>query len=292
MENTNRMNDGKKRALAVMLAALFIALILLAVTKISFITILKGPAHLSMASDFADKQYVSAEVSMNLGPFAEKYNISDESVTGRYILAGFGDGLVPVLLSERYFESEAVIREMTADWVSGRLEKPANYIHTVGTVRRLTEQEKELLDKWMDENSYWVASSGITGGAEDYSEKLSEFVICVDDINGMSAVLVYVLSLIALLFLAVAVVTGTMLGLGKFNGKSGDEPSGEEDIPADESEKAELIGQASSESEEETSIDGQEQTQESEPKAVIADEEETESAESELKAEEDNINNV
>ena len=317
MENANRMNDSKKRALAVMLAALFAALILLAVTKFSFISILKGPVHFNMASDFADKQYVSVEVSMDLGPYAEKYKTSDESVTGRYIVAGFGDGLVTVLLSERYFESETVIRKMTADWIDGKSEKLTNYVQTVGTVRRLTDKEKELLDKWADKNSQWMASSGIVSGAEGTSAELSEFVICVDDINGVSAVLVYVLSSIAWVLLAVVLIIGIMWALGKFNGKSDGEPTGESDILSEEeSEKAELTEAESGERKEEapapdtgiddgaeqpaketsenekTDIESQKQAPESEPETTITDEEETESTEIELKAEEDNIDNV
>ena len=297
MENTNKLNGGKKRALAIMLAALFAAIILLTATKFSFITVLKGPKNLNRATDFADNQYVSAEVSMDLGPFAEKYKTSDESVTGRYILAGLGDGLVAVLLPERYFESEEVIRGMTADWIDGKSEKLTNFIQVTGTVRSLTEQEKELLDKWTVKKEDWLVSHGIISSAEDYSAEFSGLVICVDDIGGTSAVLVYVLSSIAWVLIAAVLIIAIMWTLGKFDHKAGGEMSGEVDILSeDKAEKAELAEEKSEETEHTEAKSG---TQKDEPepdeetdRAEKADEEEAESEKSELKAEEDNIDNV
>lgn len=224
MENTKETNKKLRRAQVSILAALLAALILLAATGFAFIDIIRGPVNADTALALEEGAYVSVNVSADMGVFAERYTSSGR-VTGRYIAVPMGEQLVAFLLPERYFESEEAIRAYTGDWISGRTEGLTGYILTVGSVRRLTEREQAIMYDWFELNNGWMTGAGAIGGVEDFTESLSNYVVCVDYIGGMSAIWVYILSSLAWLLIIFAVVMGILWALGRF-----DERPGVEDV--------------------------------------------------------------
>lgn len=216
MEIKKETNKKLRRAQVSILAALLAALILLAVTGFAFIDIIRGPVSADTAPELEDGAYVSVDVSADMGIFAEQYTSSGR-VTGRYIVVPMGEQLAAFLLPERYFESEEAIREYTYQWINGQSEGLSSYILTVGTVRRLTEREQALMYDWFDLNSSWMTQAGTIGSVEDFTDHLSDYVVCVDYIGGMSAVWVYSLSSLAWLLIIFAIIMGILWALGKFD---------------------------------------------------------------------------
>lgn len=204
--NFFRRPGSTRKIRAFTLAALLVALILLALTRFAFVTLLKGPTDVNLASELTEGAYVSADISIDLGIYAEKYSTSSGEASDRYILVPMGEMLVSVLLPERYFDSEAEIRSDTYDWINGKADSINRYILTIGTVRTLEEKEQTILYDWFSLNNEWMSEAGLVGEVGDFTNHLSEYVICVDEIGGMSAAWVYALSSVAWLLIVLALV--------------------------------------------------------------------------------------
>ena len=251
METEKTTNKKLGRALAAVLAALLVALLLLAVTGFAFIDVLKGPVDVNSASELEEGSYISMDIAMSIDVFAEEFVPSSGKVIGRYIVVPMGEKFVAVLLPERYFESEEVIRDLTRDYLmTGRVQSLKNYILVTGTVQSLNDKEKTIMYDWAESNGDWVASFGIVEQREYFADSLSDYVIRVDYIGNMSDIWVYILSAMAWLLLLFAVFVVTLFPLGIFNKKPGAETADAGTGPEPEAENTDT--EAGTESEAET----------------------------------------
>lgn len=191
-----------------MLLSLLIALLLLGATRFGFVRAISGLKPATSALALSEGDYVSAEISMDLGIYGEEFSSGTDDVTGRYVIVPMGEQFVSVLLPTRYFHSEEAVRAATYDWINGHVEVLSSYMLVTGTVRSLTSAEQAVMYDWFELNNGWMTQVGLIGPVDDFANYLSDNIICVDEINGIDTTAVYICSIIAGLLALFALVAG------------------------------------------------------------------------------------
>lgn len=219
------------------LAAFLAAVLLFAITGFAFVSFIRGPEEISNITEDTAGKYVTANIDVIFGYYAESGVNSSGEAKARFALIPSGGKFVTVQLPERYFESADVILDTTYDVINGYSLTLDKYFTVTGSVRELDSAADELLHEWLALNSTWMTEAGIIGSGEDYGELVSNLVFNVDYYGGMSSVWAYTLTIIGALALLYALSMAVLLAY-KVNAKKKLEPASGpvEDSGADEDE--------------------------------------------------------
>ena len=189
-------------------AALIAALLLLAVTKLSVFTLLKGPTKTDTAQHEEIGTFVKQDIGMILG------DLSDQGLSKNYMVAGVVDKLVVIKFTDRYLKSTDTVKNDTLKFFDGSLTTLDKYVTVEGTVEKQSEELSGKLYDWYAANKSWMIEKRIIADTADDSTYLSDMVITVDTVNSMSETLVYVLTGIAALCLLYMIVELVLMAVG------------------------------------------------------------------------------
>lgn len=229
-------NKRAKRAVFRGCAAILAAVILLVVTGFAFVDMLRGSEFVSDITQLSAGDYVTTNVDMILGYFAEEYNGSDE-VTALYAVVPCDQYFAVVILPERYFDSGDVIYDSTYAFINGETAAVNDYILVTGTAEELTGDTSAMFYDWFGLNKDWMTEAGlIDSEVEDYANHLSLIALRVDRTGRLSTSWSLALSAVAWALLMYAMIVFLRLSLGKYApAGSGDKPGEGEN--AEKSEK-------------------------------------------------------
>lgn len=209
-------NKRAKRAVIRACAAAVLALVLLAATGFAVVDMLRGPDVTADMTGLAPGDFVTTNVDMILGYFAEEYNGKDE-VTALYAVVPYGGRFAVVILPERYFDSADTVYDSTYDFINGRTAFINDYILVTGTAEELTDETAAMFYDWFGLNKDWMAEAGLVDAdVQDYADHLSLVALRADMTGRLPAVWAWTLSGIAWALLMYAVIVFLRLTLGKY----------------------------------------------------------------------------
>lgn len=220
--------------------ALIAAALLLAVTRLSIFDILKGPLETNAAQHEEMGSFVKQQVYLLLG------DLSDQGLSGNYMLAAVVDKIVVVHFTDRYLDSAGEIKNDTLKFIDGDISTIDKYVTVEGTIEEQSEDLSGKLYEWFDANKSWMEEKGVIAQSSDAATYLSDAVLEVDSVNSMNKTLVYVLTGISALCLIYMIIELVLMAAGfylpdrksKKNGAvqgddESDEKSGSEDNAAE-----------------------------------------------------------
>ena len=177
---TKTTGKRAKRAFIRACAAILLALALLAATGFAIVDMLRGPKVTADASELSPGDYVTTNVDMILGYFAEEYNSRDE-VTALYAVVPYGGRFAVIILPERYFDSAETVYDSTYDFINGRTAFINDYILVTGTAEELTDKTAAMFYDWFGLNKDWMAEAGLVDAdVQDYADHLSLIALRAD----------------------------------------------------------------------------------------------------------------
>ncbi|PKM74376.1 MAG: hypothetical protein CVU91_00480 [Firmicutes bacterium HGW-Firmicutes-16] len=189
-------------------AALIAAALLLAMTKLSVFTLVKGPMETATAHHEEMGSFVKQDIAMILG------DLSDQGLPKNYMVAGIYDKLVLVHFTDRYLESAEAVEKDTLLIFEGQLTALDKYLTVEGTIETQSEDLSGKLYEWFDANKAWMQEKGVIYETNDAATYLSDAVLTVDTVNSMSETLVYVLTGLAALCLSYILVELVLMATG------------------------------------------------------------------------------
>ena len=253
---TKTTGKRAKRAFIRACAAILLALALLAATDFAIVDMLRGPKVTADASELSPGDYVTTNVDMILGYFAEEYNGSDE-VTALYAVVPYGGRFAVIILPERYFDSADTVYNSTYDFINGRTAFINDYILVTGTAEELTDKTAAMFYDWFGLNKDWMAEAGLVDAdVQDYADHLSLAALRADMTGRLPSVWAWVLSGIAWVLFMYAVAVFLRLTLGKYAPEPEQAGSGAEEPEPAAEEK--ISGSADAAAPSETEDDGSE----------------------------------
>ncbi len=230
-------NKRAKLALIRACAAIVLALVLLAVTGFAIADMLRGPAVTPDVTGLESGDYITTNVDMILGYFAEEYNSRDE-VTALYAVVPYDGRFAVVILTERYFDSAYTVYDATYEFINGRTAFINDYILVTGTAEELTDETLAMFYDWFGLNKDWMTEAGlITGEVDDFAKCLSGVALRADMTGRLPSIWAWVLSGCAWLFIMYGVIVFLRLSLGKYEPEPlPEETAAPEPEPAPETE--------------------------------------------------------
>ena len=226
-------------------AALLAAIALLAVTKFSVVDLIKGAKETDDIQKVEMGAFVQAEIPIIFGFFDEKIEASNaeastsltptdvDTKTGVYAIVPMGEKFVTVHFTKRYLESSHAIETQTLNLIYGIINKPDNYVKVRGTTETISE---ELSGKMYD----WMLQAGFIPETEDYATYLSDVILEVDTVNGMSEILVFVMTGIAAACLLYIIVELILMATGLYLNEPKKKKADEENQDSENDEEKNL----------------------------------------------------
>lgn len=234
-KSENRAKNARLRAVC----AIILALVLLASTGFAVVDMLRGAEFVSDATQLGVGDYVTTNIDMILGYYAEEYNKNDK-VTALYAVVPYDGRFAAVILPQRYFESADVIFDSTYAFINGESGSVNEYILVTGTAEELTGETSGMLYEWFGLNKDWMTEAGlISGEVTDYAEHLSDVALRVDRTGALPTAWAVALTGLAWALLMYAVVVFLHLTLGRYDPKPETPP--EEAAAADDASDGEVI---------------------------------------------------
>lgn len=209
-----KISEGLKKALIRCGIALVIVIVLLASTRFSIAEIIKGPTQTTDIQSEKEGAFVRRDIYAIVG-----YSDSDKSgqaVVGEYALVPMDGKFVTVHLPRRYLSSADTVLEETKNYLSGESSTLDKYFVVDGTVSKLSDAQKKKLSDWYAANKDWMVEQRVIDQTEDSSDYLSDTILEVDRINGMSQIAVIILSGIAAVFLLYIIVELVLMACGYY----------------------------------------------------------------------------
>ena len=136
--------------------------------------------------------YVQHEVFLLLANFAE--GSRGDTVTERYAVVPVSGKMVTFCFPQRWFASEDAIDQATQDLLNGRAYSIDSYIRVTGTVAELPDTVADQLYSWFGENKEWMEQGGLIPESDDYADVLSDVMVKVDYVGGMTQTAVVALT--------------------------------------------------------------------------------------------------
>lgn len=220
-----KMNKRAKRAVIRACAAVFAALVMLAATGFAIVDLLRGSAAVADVTRLSSGDYVTVNIDMILGYFAEEYSRGSGETTAVYAIVPCNGRFCAVILPERYFDSAGVIYDSTYDFINGRTDSISSYILVTGTAEELTDETITMFYDWFGLNRDWMTEVGLTGGeVEDYADHISIIALRADTTGRLPSAWTWALTGAAWALLIYAAVVFLRLTLGKYAPKPEPEP--------------------------------------------------------------------
>ena len=191
-------------------SALIVAALLLTVTKLSILTLKKGPAETEQAHHEAMGSFVKQDIPLILG------DLSDQGLSKNYVLAPLTDKIVLIHFTDRYLASVDAVKADTLKLVDHSLSAVDKYVTVEGTVTKQSEQLSGKVYEWYAANKSWMVQKGVVPDTGEDSTYISDVVLTVDTVNSMSETLVYVLSGIAALLLLYMIIELILMASGVY----------------------------------------------------------------------------
>ncbi|MEG0036411.1 MAG: DUF6709 family protein, partial [Oscillospiraceae bacterium] len=216
-EITEKKQPNKKfrNALLRVLAAFLVATALLAITGFAVIDLLKGAKEVDTVQDEAKGTFVKRDIYAILGFYGEDATAPGE-VTGRYALVPMGENFVTVHFTQRYLDSADAICNETTSYVNGELQMLDKYVVVQGEVASLDEKTSGLMYEWFELNRAQLVATGVIADTNDAARYLSDTVLEVDTINGMSQTLALILTGLAALLLLYVIFEFVLMAIGHY----------------------------------------------------------------------------
>ena len=230
--------------------AFLAALLLLAVTKLSIVDLIKGAKESDSVQDEEVGTFVKRDVFAILGFFdAEAEESADaeatesltpaDSTSGEYALVPMGGKFVTVHFTKRYLDSAYAIEAQTYSYINGSASALDSYVPIEGTTKTISEDLSTQMYDWFALNKDWMVQAGVISDSDDNATYLSDVILEVDTVKGLSEALVYALTGLAaalVLYIIVELIlmaTGFYLNVPK---KKKAEPDSAEDTDGKDEE--------------------------------------------------------
>ena len=208
-----KLSAGLKKALVRCGVALVIVIALLAATHFSIAAIIRGPANTSSISNEKEGAFIRRDIYAIVG--YSDTDKSGETAVGQYAVVPMDGKFVTVHLPRRFLSSADAVLEETKNYIadssSATLDK---YFVVDGTVGKLSDAEKKKLSDWYASNKASLVQEHVIDETADETTYLSDTVLEVDQIDGMSEITVIVLSGIAGVFLVYLIVELILMACG------------------------------------------------------------------------------
>lgn len=272
-EKNKRLRNAAIRAGAALVAAI----ILLAGTKLAVIDLIKGAKESEAVQDEEIGTFVQTKIPLIVGFFDEEKDdlnagtstsatpTDAETKKGEYAIVLMGTKFVTVHFTNRYLESSHAIETQTLNYINGSVYTLDSYVKVEGTTEKISE---DLSAKMYD----WMIQSGVIPDTEDYATYLSDVILEVDTVGGMSETLVYVLSGIAAVCLLYIIVELILMATGLYLNEPKKKKADEENQDSENDEEKNLEnGTKSIKSEENAENNGCSETEVTEKSDVQED---------------------
>lgn len=211
-------NPRAQRAIARAVIAAVLGLILLAASGFAIVKLVKGAEVRSGLGGLEKSDYITTNVDMILGYFAEEY--TGDRVKTHYAVIPENGMLYAVILPERYFESADTIFGATYDFINGRADRLSKYILVTGTAEELTDDTATMFYDWFGLNKDWLAEAGLVGSeVTDYTDHICLTALRADRTGRVSTVWAWVLTGLAWAGFIYAAIILLRLSMGKYGPK-------------------------------------------------------------------------
>lgn len=207
-----KVSQRLKKALIRCGVALAVLIALLAVTHFSAFQLIKGPEHSTSLKDEKQGAFVRRDVYAIFG-YSEDEK-SGDTVTGEYAVVEMDNQFVTVHLPRRYLSSADAVLTETKSYLSGNSSTLDKYFVVDGCVEKLTDAQKKKLNDWYTANRDWMVKENVISESSDASTYLSDVILEVDQIGGMSQLAVIILSGIAGVLLLYVIVELILMASG------------------------------------------------------------------------------
>ena len=206
----DKKNKRLRNALIRVGCALIAAAILLAVSKFSILDLKKGATKTDSAQNEEMGSFVKQDVTLLLG------DLSDQGLSGNYMLAVSYDKIIVVHLTNRYIDNATAIKNDTLKFIDGEITTIDKYVTVEGTVEKQSEDLSGKAYAWFDANKSWMEEKGVISKDSDPATYLSDAVINVDTVNSMSETLVLILTGLAALLILYIIVELVLMACGVY----------------------------------------------------------------------------
>lgn len=211
-------NPRAQSAIARAVIAAVLGLILLAASGFAIIKLVKGAEIRSELKGIEKGDYITTNVDMILGYFAEEY--TGDKVKTHYAIVPENGMLYAVILPERYFDSADTIFDATYDFINGRTDRLSSYILVTGTAEELPDNTASMFYDWFGLNKDWMSEAGlVSGDVSDYANHICLTALRGDRTGTVSIVWAWVLTGLAWAGFIYAAIVFLRLTLGKYNPK-------------------------------------------------------------------------
>ena len=219
-EETMAPRDGKKvsaplrRALVRCGVALLIAVALLAATRFAVFAIVKGPTESSSLESAQEGAFVKRDIYAVVGYAADEK--SGSAVVGEYAVVPMDGKFVTVHMTKRYLTAADTVLAETKSYLEGSTTTLDRFFVVDGAVSKLTDAQKKSLSDWYTANKDYLVQTHVIDETADEATYLSDTLLEVDQIDGMSQILVIVLSALAGLCLCYVIVELILMACGYY----------------------------------------------------------------------------
>lgn len=213
-----KMNKRLRNALYRVGGAFLAAIILLAITKFSFIDLINGPKETVDTESEEIGAFVKTDVYAIIGYYADQ-NFGD-TIVGEYALAPMNGKYVTVHFTKRYLESAGTVLSDTNNYLNGTLGTLDNYMIVQGTVEKLDEEHSTQMYEWFAQNADWMLEKQVITSADDYATYLTDTIITVDTVNSLNQNVVFALTGLAALCVLYILVELILMATGFYLSRS------------------------------------------------------------------------
>lgn len=212
-------NPRAQHAIARAVIAVILGLILLAASGFAIVKLVKGAEIRSELKGIEKGDYITTNVDMILGYFAEEY--TGDKVKTHYAIVPENGVLYAVILPERYFDSADTIFDATYDFINGRTDRLSSYILVTGTAEELPDNTAAMFYDWFGLNKDWMSEAGlISGDVSDYANHICLTALRGDRTGSVPTVWAWVLTGLAWAGFIYAAIVFLRLTLGKYEPKT------------------------------------------------------------------------
>ncbi len=232
----------KRSTLAVYraVAALFAAVILLSVSGFGFVDMMKGPSDMAEEGGPANPSYVEAQLVFIMDIVGVEKNAAGREVA-YYAVSPVGDTFVLFHYPAGDMENARRLEEATEAFLMGESPIMEIYMTVTGSMTNINEAEGALLLEWFERNADWMINGGMIAQTEDYSSYLNTSVVRVGQVGGLSRTAVLVLSVLAALLVAYAIVEVVLVVAGACKPAAGNKKETEAPAPVEETTPVEEV---------------------------------------------------
>lgn len=211
-EKPPKISARLKKALLRCGVALIVIIALLAATRFSVFGIIKGAKETSSLASETEGSFVKRDIYAIVG--CSDTEKSGETVVGEYAVVPMDGKFAVVHLPRRFLSTADTVQEETKSYIDGSITTLDKYFVVDGTVTKLSDDQQKKLSDWFTANKDYLVQTHVIDESGDASTYLSDALLEVDRINGMSEIMVIVLSGIAGALLVYVIVELILMACG------------------------------------------------------------------------------